>query len=53
MQRTLLSRFTLCLILLFASFAPGETASPAKPAVPKGWKFSFPDGDPKAGKAAL
>jgi len=53
MPRTLLSRFTLCLILLFATFASGETASPAKPAVPKGWKFSFPDGDHNAGKAVF
>jgi hypothetical protein len=53
MQRTLLWRFLLGLILSFASFAPGETASRAKPAVPKGWKFSLPDGDPKAGKTVF
>ena len=41
------------LVILLAGFTLGQAASPARPSVPKGWKFSFPDGDPKAGKAVF
>jgi hypothetical protein len=41
------------LMMLLAGFIQGQAASPAKPSVPKGWKFAFPDGDPKAGKAVF
>ena len=40
-------------ILSQTGFEPAQGASPAKPSVPKGWKFSFPDGDPKAGKTVF
>jgi hypothetical protein len=52
-QRTLLLALTLGVILSQAGFGPAQGASPAKPSVPKGWKFSFPDGDPKAGKTVF
>lgn len=52
-QRTLLLGLTLCLAFLLAGFGQGHAASAAKPSVPKGWKFSFPDGDAKAGKTVF
>ena len=52
-QRTLLLALTLGVILSQTGFGPAQGASPAKPSMPKGWKFSFPDGDPKAGKTVF
>jgi hypothetical protein len=40
-------------VLLLAGIVAGQAASPAKPSVPKGWRFSFPDGDERAGKAVF
>jgi hypothetical protein len=31
----------------------GAAAAPATPKVPQGWKFTFPDGDAKAGKTVF
>jgi hypothetical protein len=46
--------FVLDLVVLLGRFAQVQAAaSPAKPSVPKGWKFSFPDGDSKAGKTVF
>ena len=42
--------------LVFALTAGGVTwaaGAPTTPKVPKGWKFTFPDGDPTAGKAVF
>lgn len=40
----------LTLALLLSGMALAQKASPTKPSVPKGWSFSFPDGDPNTGK---
>ena len=52
-QRMLLLALTLGVIFWQSGLWPAEGASAAKPSVPKGWKFSFPDGDPKAGKTVF
>jgi hypothetical protein len=52
-QRISLLALTLGVILSQTGFRQAEGASPAKPSVPKGWQFSFPEGDPKTGKAVL
>jgi hypothetical protein len=49
-QRILILALTLGMILSQTAFWQAQGASPTKTSVPKGWKFSFPDGDPKAGK---
>jgi len=54
MEKNLLLVFIFYLAVLLGGFAQVQAAaSPAKPSVPKGWKFSFPDGDQKAGKAVF
>ncbi|HEY7555176.1 MAG TPA: cytochrome c [Candidatus Binatia bacterium] len=54
MKKALLMVFVLDLVVLLGGFAQVQAAaSPAKPSVPKGWKFSFPDGDSKAGKTVF
>jgi Cytochrome c len=53
MKKALLMVFIFDLVVLLGGFAQAQAASPAKPSVPKGWKFSFPDGDPKAGKTVF
>jgi hypothetical protein len=53
MKQTLLMALTVCLALLLSVLGQGHAASPAKSNVPKGWKFSFPDGDPNAGKTVF
>jgi hypothetical protein len=50
MKRRIPYALTLTLVLLLASFALAQKARPAQPSVPKGWSFSFPDGDPNTGK---
>jgi cytochrome c5 len=52
-QGILLLALTLGVMFSQIAFGPAQGASPAKPSVPKGWKFSFPDGDPKAGKTVF
>jgi hypothetical protein len=52
-QRNLLLALTVGVVLSQMAFRQAQGASPAKPSVPKGWKFSFPDGDPKAGKTVF
>jgi hypothetical protein len=41
------------LLYLPMGLMEGHAAAPAKPNVPKGWTFSFPDGDAKTGKTAF
>ena len=41
---------TLALALLLCNVALAQKANPGKPSVPKGWSFSFPDGDADTGK---
>jgi len=53
MKKTLLLVFIFDLVVFRGGFAQVDAASAAKPSVPKGWKFSFPDGDPKAGKTVF
>jgi hypothetical protein len=50
MKKALLVVFILDLVVLLGRFAQVQAASPAKPSVPKGWSFSFPDGNPDTGK---
>jgi cytochrome c5 len=52
-QRTLILALALGVILSQTTFWQAQGASPTTPSVPKGWKFSFPDGDPKAGKTVF
>jgi hypothetical protein len=53
-QRTLILALTLGVVILSqTAFWQAQGASPTKPGVPKGWRFSFPDGDPKAGKTVF
>jgi hypothetical protein len=52
-QAIVLLALTLGVILLQTEFRQAQGASPAKHSVPKGWKFSFPDGDQKAGKTVF
>ena len=52
-KRTFVLALTLSVILSMAGFGLAQKASPAKPSVPKGWRFSFPDGDHNAGKAVF
>jgi hypothetical protein len=50
MKRRIPYALTLILALLLSGTALAQKASPAKPSVPKGWSFSFPDGDANTGK---
>jgi mono/diheme cytochrome c family protein len=50
MKRRIPYALTLTLALLLSGIALAQKATPAKPSVPKGWSFSFPDGDPNTGK---
>jgi L-cysteine S-thiosulfotransferase len=50
MKRLIPYAVSLMLALLMAGVALAQKASPAKPSVPKGWSFSFPDGNPETGK---
>ena len=52
-QRNLLLALTVGAFLSQMAFEHAQGASAAKPSVPKDWKFSFPDGDPKAGKTVF
>lgn len=38
---------------LFTVAVSGAAGSPASPKVPQGWKFTFPDGQPSAGKTVF
>jgi len=49
-QQTLMVALIFNLVFLLVGSVQGHAASPASPSVPTGWKFSFPAGDPKAGK---
>jgi len=40
----------LTLTVLLSGIALAQSGSPAKPSAPKGWRFSFPDGNQVAGK---
>ena len=40
-------------ISIAATSLTGAAAAPATPKVPQGWKFTFPDGDAKAGKTVF
>ena len=40
----------LAVLLLAGTAVSWAAGAPATPKVPKGWKFTFPDGDAKAGK---
>jgi len=53
MKKTLLMVFIFDLVVLLGGVAQVQAASLAKPSVPKGWKFSFPDGDQKIGKTVF
>ena len=53
MKKTLLMVFIFDLVVLLGGVAQVQAASPAKPSVPKGLKFSFPDGDQKIGKTVF
>lgn len=50
MKKALLVVLIFDLVVLLGGFAQVQAASPAKPSVPKGWSFSFPDGNPDTGK---
>ena len=50
MIRTIPYAFTLTLALFISGTALAQKASAAKPSVPKGWSFSFPDGNQDTGK---
>jgi tRNA (L-threonylcarbamoyladenosine(37)-C2) methyltransferase TrmO-like protein len=50
MKRRIPYALTLALALLLSGIGLAQKASPAKPSVPKGWSFSFPDGDTNTGK---
>jgi hypothetical protein len=43
----------LSLVFLFVAFGLGRGAGAAQPSVPKGWKFTFPEGDQKAGRTVF
>jgi hypothetical protein len=47
------SVFKYAILILLAGLTQGEAAGPAKPSLPKGWQFSFPEGDAKAGKTVF
>ena len=51
------SKITVAASLLAASLAAAHSSwaagAPAPPKVPQGWKFTFPDGDAKAGKSVF
>ena len=49
MKRTIPYALTLTLALLISGIALAQKAAPAKPSVPKGWSFSFPDGNQDTG----
>jgi hypothetical protein len=44
---------SIFVISLAAAFVGWSAGAPAAPKVPKGWRFTFPDGDPKAGKTVF
>ena len=50
MKRRIPYALTLALALLLSGIALAQKAGVAKPSVPKGWSFSFPDGNPDTGK---
>jgi hypothetical protein len=50
MKRRIPYAIALTFALMMAGVALAQKASPAKPSVPKGWKFSFPEGNPETGK---
>jgi mono/diheme cytochrome c family protein len=52
-QAIVILALMLGVILLPTGPRQAQGAGAAKPSVPKGWKFSFPDGDPKAGKTVF
>jgi cytochrome c5 len=54
MKERLSVLFATCLLALIAvtSFT-GAASAPATAKVPQGWKFTFPDGDAKAGKTVF
>ena len=50
MKRSIPYLLTLTLTLIISGIALAQKVSPGKPSVPKGWSFSFPDGNPDTGK---
>ena len=55
MKERLSVLFATCLLstsIAVTSFT-GAASAPATPKVPQGWKFTFPDGDAKAGKTVF
>lgn len=50
MKRIIPYALTLTLSLSLSGIALAQKPSPAKPSVPKGWSFSFPDGNQETGK---
>jgi hypothetical protein len=45
--------YILAALLLAGAAMSWAAGAPATPKVPKGWKFTFPDGDAKAGKTVF
>jgi hypothetical protein len=52
-RKILLLTLMLGLIFSHTGLWQAQGASSAKPSVPKGWKFSFPDGDHNAGRTVF
>jgi hypothetical protein len=52
-RRNFFLTLILGIVLLVAGVGQAAGPSAAKPSLPKGWKFSFPEGDPNAGKAVF
>lgn len=50
MKTTIVYALTLTVSLVLSGAVLGQKAGTAKPSVPKGWTFSFPEGDPETGK---
>jgi hypothetical protein len=50
MKQKISYMLTLFLALSLSGTALAQKASPAKPSVPKGWTFSFPEGSQETGK---
>jgi L-cysteine S-thiosulfotransferase len=50
MKQKIFCVLPLIAALLLSGIALAQKASPTKPSVPKGWRFSFPEGNPETGK---
>ena len=55
MKERLSVLFATCVLAISIAVTSlaGAAAAPATPKVPQGWKFTFPDGDAKAGKTVF